>query len=446
MKNQFVLTLLAIIVSTFLVKAQNNTMSNLNQEEILSWLSEYNVPAVGIGIIKDGKLQECKVFGELRKSVPVNDYAIFSIASVTKPIVAMLALKLVESGQWDLEEPLSNYWIDPDVQDDVRHKLITTKQVLTHTSGLPNWRYDLPKEKLQFLFDPGTKYNYSGEGYEYLRKALENKFDLSLEQLSDSILFKPLKMIDTKYKWENKIDESRFAFRHNSDGNEYQNQGGTITSAAGGILTTVEDYANFGIHVLNGVGLSIELYNEMTHCQAPIKKNLYQGLGWQIITNEKLALFHEGGSPGVSTIVVLIPATKSGIVVFTNGDQGDEIYSKVIERYLDNGTEVVNTLNGMSYDPEQIKTISVSDEILSKYIGTYFIESFQMSVNIIYEDNIIKLESPYSKMNLYAESETKFFAKADDIRIEFVKDTNNIYNGFMMIFSGKNPEFVNKAD
>jgi len=282
MIKQLSLTFLTTVISVISIEAQQNEKYTIcHQKEILSWLTEYNVPAVGIGIIKDGKLSECKVFGELRKGITANDNAIFTIASLTKTIVAMVTLKLVETKQWDLDEPLANYWVDPDIANDERTKRLTTRHVLSHQSGFPNWRNDIQSKKLGFQFEPGTKYQYSGEGFEYLRNALENKFHKSLESLSDSILFKPLNMNDTKYHWDKLIDESRYAFRHNNEGKEYQESIQTNANAAYGLLTTIEDFTKFGIEVINKAGLSNDLFNNMINTQINIKNNIDQGLGWE---------------------------------------------------------------------------------------------------------------------------------------------------------------------
>ncbi len=448
MKKQLSFTILAVIILTFNIKAQQNNTNLLDhQTEILNWLDEYNVPAVGIGIIKDGEITDCKVFGELRKDIPTRDDAVFAIASVTKPVVTMVTLKLVESGKWDLDEPLYHYWIDPDIKDDNRYKKLTTRQILSHQTGFPNWRNALVSKKLEFLFEPGSKHNYSGEGFEYLKKALENKFQKSIEQLSDSILFKPLKMKDTKYRWKDTIDESRFAFRHNAQREEYKNQGGLITSAAGGLLTTIEDYSKFGIDVMNGAGLSEKLFNDMISSQVEIKKNVDQGLGWEVIRNlpnKEYALVHEGGSSGVQTIVIFLPVSKRGIVVFTNGDEGYNVYSKIIEEYFDLGVDILKTLAAMSYDPDNLKIVEVSSDILSKYTGSYFIKSFQMAVELILEDDMLKVKTPHNTINLFPESETKFLAKADDFIISFVKDKNNEITGLMTEFRGAKPEFSKK--
>lgn len=450
MKKQLILTILTVIISITNLKAQQNEKYTINhQKEILSWLIEYNVPAVGIGIIKDGKISEYKVFGELRKGGHANDNAIFSIASLTKPVVAMVTLKLVENKQWNLDEPLVNYWIDPDVADDVRLKKLTTRHVLSHQSGFPNWRNETQSKKLMFNFEPGSKYQYSGEGFEYLRKALENKFHKSIEKLSDSVLFEPLNMKDTKYHWDKEVDKTRFAFRHDNEGKEYPERIVNNANAAYGLLTTIEDYSKFGIDVMNSVGLSNDLFNQMVSSQVSIKQNIDQGLSWVIIRNlpnGEYALLHQGGAKGVETIVVLLPVSKRGVVVFTNGDNGDKVYSKVLENFLDIGKDILRYYNQMSYNPEQIKTVVVPDGILSTYTGSYLIQSFQMSVKIINEDNVLKLESPNSKMVLYAESETKFFAKDEDLIINFVKDEGRRTTGFMLTFQGTKPEFSKKIE
>lgn len=311
---------------------------------------------------------------------------------------------------------------------------------------MDNYAHQKGSKSYSFVSDDfDNQHRCSGEGFEYLKKALEQKFDTSLEVLSDSILFTPLGMKSTKYHWEEKIDESRFAFKHKAEGEIYE-EIQKQASAAYGLLTTVEDYAKFGIDVINRAGLSNDLFNEMVSSQINIKKNIDQGLGWQIIRNlpnEEYALMHEGGSNGVSTLVVLLPISKSGIVVFTNGDK---VYLKALETFSDVGKTIVEDMNKMSYDPDEIKTVEVSNAILATYTGSYLIPSFQMSVKIIKEGNLLKIETPYTKMVLYAESETKFFLKEDDLRIEFVKDENKKITGFMMTFKGAKPEFSKKTE
>jgi hypothetical protein len=168
-----------------------------NDKEIEKWLKSINIPALGIGVINKGKLKQVKVFGEIDKGKIAPYNTIFNVASLAKPVTAMVALKLVSSGKWDLDEPIFKYWTDLDVTNDPRSEELTTRHILSHQSGFPNWRYSNESNKLTFKFSPGTKHQYSGEGIEYLRKALESKFKKSLNELATELIFEPLSMDDT---------------------------------------------------------------------------------------------------------------------------------------------------------------------------------------------------------------------------------------------------------
>ena len=316
----------------------------IDRKETEKWLAKNNIPALGIGYIKNGKIEEAKVYGELEKGRPASDNAIFSIASLTKPITAMIVLKLVDEGKWNLDEPLYKYWIDPEVANDPRLKKLTTRFILSHRSGFPNWRWENANKKLSFLSEPGTKYHYSGEGFEYLRKAIESKFHKSLDQLASELIIKPLQMNDTKFFWNNTVDETRFAKPHEKNGNLYIENKNTSANAAYGVLTTVEDYSKFLIYVMNEAGLKKKLYEEMVTNQTQIKAHQYYGLGWMIdeIDGENV-ITHGGVDNGTQTIVFVQPKSKKGLVIFTNSGNGGNVYIPVIQKYLGKeGQEIID--------------------------------------------------------------------------------------------------------
>src|SRR4051794_4338418 len=239
-------------------------------EQLPLWMAEHHVPAVGIALIEHGRLKEARVFGELRKGVPAPDNTLFEVASLTKPITSMTALKLVNAGQWNLDEPLLNYWVDPDVKDDPRHKKLTTRIVLSHQTGFPNWRTDVKPGKLAFEFEPGTKSRYSGEGFEYLRRAMEQKLHKPLEKIAGPVLLTPLGMRDTRFFWGETVDEARFAMPHDRQGHPIEVRKTKSALASDRLITTVEDYGKFAVDVLNGAGLSKELFDEMVKPQVVV--------------------------------------------------------------------------------------------------------------------------------------------------------------------------------
>jgi Beta-lactamase/Domain of unknown function (DUF4440) len=204
------------------IDEKNNAKLFHDKDITEKWLIDNNIPAVGIGYIKNGEISEIKLFGEHQKGKVAPTNAIFNVASLTKPVTAMVALKLVSQGKLNLDEPLDRYWIDPDIADNPWHKKITTRIILSHQTGFANWRRLNKSKKLEFAFEPGTKYQYSGEGFEYLRIALEKKFNKSLEKLADELIFRPLKMNDSHLIWDEKIDETRFAIGYDKTGLAYE--------------------------------------------------------------------------------------------------------------------------------------------------------------------------------------------------------------------------------
>jgi CubicO group peptidase (beta-lactamase class C family) len=316
-----------------------------NDPEIKKWLKQNNIPTLGIGVINNGKLQEIKVYGELKKGVPAPYNTIWNVASLTKPITAIVALKLVSSGKWDLDEPVYKYWTDPDIAKDPNNKLLTTRIILSHQTGFPNWRFMNESGKLDFKFKPGTKYQYSGEGLEYLRKVLESKFHKSLNQLASELIFEPLKMTDTQYFWDKKTDESRFATGYDNKGNAYETHKNTTANAADDLLTTIGDYGTFLCSVLNGDGLTKKVFYEMTTDQVETEKGKHFGLGFEKydLENGEYALSHGGSDQGVQTLFFLLPKTKQGLLIFTNVDDGYKVYEKLLLHYLGkNGKRLID--------------------------------------------------------------------------------------------------------
>ncbi|MDX1471209.1 MAG: serine hydrolase domain-containing protein [Flavobacteriaceae bacterium] len=309
--------------------------------EVDSLLEINKVPAAAVAVFKNGKIQEIGTFGYLVDNVNAPQDAIFNVASLTKPIVSMLTLKLVQDGKWDLDQPLYSYWVDEDVKDDPRHKLLTSRHILSHQSGFKNWRSEGQSGKLEFDFEPGTDFRYSGEGFEYLKKALESKFGMSLEDMADSLLFKSLNMDDTNFYWDDTIEVNKFARWHDANGdNTYKTYRSKSANAADDLLTTIGDYSKFAAFILNGGGLSSELYSEMISTQNKSHHKVKMGLGWEILpglSGTQYAMLHTGGDYGVQTLIMLMPETGEGIIIFTNGDNGKNLFFPLIENHLSLG-------------------------------------------------------------------------------------------------------------
>lgn len=307
------------------------------------WLNQKNIPAVGVGFIDKGKIVQTSVFGELEKGQPAPLNTIWNVASMTKPITAVITLTLVEQGEWNLDEPIYKYYNDPDVASDPKSKLLTTRMILSHQSGFPNWRGNSSEGKLKFEFAPGTKYQYSGEGYEYLRKALEAKFNKSFEQLAQELVFNPLEMHNTQLVWNESIEIKPFAKWHNTENELYETNKYYKVNAADNLLTTVEDYSKFMLFILQGAGVSENLQKEMIADQVRVSSFKHFGLGWwvdeKINANDDFSLVLAGDDIGVHCIAFILPNSEKGLLIFTNSDNGTDAYMEIINQYLENDAE-----------------------------------------------------------------------------------------------------------
>jgi len=438
MKTKLTFLIIALLGFMGTAFAQNDTLKTNLLKDIPAWMAEYHVPCVGVGIIENGQIKWVKNFGELKTGRPAPDNTLFNIASQTKPVTAMLTLKLVEMGKWDLDEPLGHYWIDPDIANDPYIGKLTTRFVLSHQTGFPNWRSDNGGTKLKFNFEPGTASGYSGEGFEYLRRALEAKFHKSLAVLMDSLLFKPLGMGDTYY-WSEKLDTNRFAMWHDGQGKRYPASIQTSVNAADDLITTIADYSRLGIYAMQLADKGGPVYADMVKPQRRTKPGNASGLGWGIVDglpDGAYAIQHGGSDIGVRTMAVFLPKSKSGIVVMTNGDNGGFICDRIIKRALPYGEQVLATMNKGAGNHIRI---AIADQLLKNYTGTYA-QSNGKLIKVEQAGNALKVSGDgIPTAVVYPESANQFFLDGYDVQIRF-PDANS-----MVVFeSGKMVLKVNR--
>lgn len=300
---------------------------------ITALLKQYKVPALGLGIIEHGKLVSTRVYGELTSGTTAPQNTLFKVASLTKPVVTMLTLRLVAAGKLQLDEPLAAYWVDPDIQADPNHLLLTPRMVLTHQTGFANWRYLEHDNTLRFQFKPGTQHQYSGEGFEYLRRALEHKFNQSLEDLAQQYVFKPAGMTDTYFWWTPQVDEQRYARNHDSNGTAFETEKYYKANAAANLISTIDDYSRFIAFVMAQQQAMPAVYQDMQAHHVSIGPEHYFGLGWEIFTGfsaQQSLLLHSGRDPGVSTLAAFSAQSQNGYVIFMNGDNATAVLEQLL--------------------------------------------------------------------------------------------------------------------
>jgi CubicO group peptidase (beta-lactamase class C family) len=159
-------------------------------QDLPGWLKQYNVPSASVAYIANGRLAWTVVAGEQSPGVPATDKTLYNIASLTKPIVAETILRLASQNKLQLDESIYPYWVDPDIKNNPWNKLLTPRLCLSHQTGFANWRR-MTNNVLTFKFQPGTQSSYSGEGYFYAARFVQNKTHEPLDRLAQQYVPRP---------------------------------------------------------------------------------------------------------------------------------------------------------------------------------------------------------------------------------------------------------------
>lgn len=349
-KKAVAILLLVTCAETIAVSAQTSikpiTKTAAQQrldERVPIWLKAFNVTGVGIAFIEHGRIAWTAFYGDQFNGGPkANPSTLYSVASLTKPITAEIVLRLASAGKLSLDEPIWPYWTDPDVKDNPWNKLLTPRLCLSHQTGFTNWRYQT-KNILQFQWEPGTRFGYSGEGFDYLAHFTEKKLNAPFEVLAQQYVFDPIDMKDTSY--------TPRAWWKDRQAKPVEEGERTKWSAADLLRATVEDYARFVVSVMHNTGVSKEFAGERLR----ITRNLTTpeaesvlcesaknprhctvatgfGLGWHIVKiNGITILDHTGADSDVKTLTFFVPDRQIGAVIFTDGsDVGHQIIDKVL--------------------------------------------------------------------------------------------------------------------
>jgi CubicO group peptidase (beta-lactamase class C family) len=303
------------------------------EERIPLWMSQAKIPGISVAVIKSGQLVWSRGFGVKNRKLqdPVEDNTIFAAASLSKPLFAYTVLKLCEEGQLNLDTPLTEYTAKPYIKDS-RIKQITARMVLSHTTGFPNWSGSAP---LSIQNKPGTRFGYSGEGFLYLQRVVE---EITRQPLGDYILSNtlvPLVMNRSSYVWEQGY-QFLATDGHDRQGNPKPMSHPKKALSAGSLRTTATEYAQFLLGMMNSGSIeSPELtettLEEMLRPQAKISQSLSWGLGWGL---EKTAdgdfFWHWGDSITFKSFTVASRTLKTGIVILTNSQNGLRICQEIV--------------------------------------------------------------------------------------------------------------------
>lgn len=344
MRSLLFATAMMVATTTALAGAPATAASKQNAGQLArivpKWMDAAHIRGAAIAHVRDGRIESVQAFGERAPGVPMTVDAQFNVASLTKPVFATLALQLVAEGKLTLDTRLADHWVDPDVAADVRHLSLTPRLTLSHQSGLPNWR----NERLAFDFAPGARHEYSGEGFEYTRRAIERLTGQTMNELMRTRVLERAGMTHTYFGWNAAIPGHEVT-GFDTAGKPLDTSGlqQRQANAAANMFTTVGDYARFAQWTIEGADLPRSLRNEMARPQAQhANPSEYFGLGWRLIqVGNETVLSHDGRERGVRTQVFVLPESREALVILTNSDHGELLVNPVVRATLGKGRQLI---------------------------------------------------------------------------------------------------------
>lgn len=331
----------SLVCQGFQMLAQ--TSSSDRKQTIPALLQREHVTSVSFAQIVGGKTTLAEAYGEQSPGVATSTATFYNIASMSKPISAEVLLRLASKGRISLDEPMYKYWVDPDVADDPRAKLLTPRMALDHQTGFANWRRET-NGKLAFTRDPGKAFGYSGEGYQYVARFAEKKTGESFESLAQTLIFNPAGMTHTAYTHRPWMD-SNIAQPTDREGQWLKPQFATQFVAADLVYTTPTQYASFVEKLMMGDGEtpairelreSVLTNRKAEMCVGKMAKacpdEVGFGPGWEVIkTHGKTFLMHTGIDEGVFTLGFFDPGSRAGVILFTNSTNGPRVILPILK-------------------------------------------------------------------------------------------------------------------
>ena len=299
-------------------------------------MASVQVPGLQLAIVRDGRVS-VRAYGlaDAKAGTPVDENTVFEAASLGKPVFAFAVLKLAASGAFDLDRPLDAYLAEPYLKDP-RSRLVTARLVLSHRSGLPNWR---PRGKdLAFAFDPGTRFSYSGEGFVWLQKAVEASTKEPFDGLLRRLVFEPAGMRSSSYVWQDSYAATK-AWGHDEAGTRDQERKmPPLPNAAWSLHTTAGDLGRFLVAIFERRGLPDRVVREMLQPASDPSEGCAMcsgvqdpggpstvvawGLGWGLVRGERRAFWHWGDNGRFKDYIFGDDVAGRGAVVLTNGSSG----------------------------------------------------------------------------------------------------------------------------
>ena len=424
MKTIYQISFFLLFFASFHVFAQKKDYNFFTDSlKIEEQLEKYKLPGFSVVVFENYKIVYSKQFGvkSMNSLEKIDENTAFSTASIAKPITALLCFILEEKGLLNLNEPIDQSlkrWHLPKSKFTEKHSP-TWKQFLNHTAGTTQEGFEdhyegekiptlveslqgkIPRydKEIEFFFEPGSRWQYSGGGYTIIQMALEDKFRTSIAELAKEHIFAPL---DLKYTTMTQPNEKGFltnvALVHDKDGKVIKT-GLPITPqvAPSGLWSTPTELAEIAIEMQNALRnknnkvISQNVAKKMTEISALKNAVGGWGYGWQKTFgyNNYDWFSCNGSNTGVGGSLMATMEDGNGFAFLANGEKPN--------RFPVMGQTQKTILRVMNWEGDFLSedVQEIPSDLKRKLIGTYddFLYEQGFETKIVERNNRLYVES-----------------------------------------------------
>jgi CubicO group peptidase (beta-lactamase class C family) len=421
--------------------------------ELARRMQFYKTPGVSIAVINNGRIEWARGYGFLEAggNRPVTPETLFQAASISKPVAALAALRLVQKKRLKLDEGVNKKLVSWKVPENefTKERKVTLRGLLSHSasitvSGFEGYSSDKQVPTLLQILNgtapanskpvrvdgpPNKEFRYAGGGYIILQQLLEDVVGKPFPGFMQETIFRKLGMTHSTFQqplpkelWDSA------ASGHEANGEKVKGNWNTYPEmAAAGLWATPSDLARFAIDIQKSKAgksdaiLSAKMVQELLTPQAG-----GWGLGIELQgKNESARFAHSGSNVGYRCLLIAYTGTGQGAVVMTNSDRGAALSAEILR-------SIAREYGWLDYLPKEKVIAPIDPKILGDYIGLY--QSGTDNIITITNENGKLMAHPLAgaKAELFAESETDFFLKQAAVQIKFVKDTRGKVTGLVL--------------
>lgn len=378
---------------------------------VQSTATRFDIPGVAVGVWSNAQeFFACHGVTSVDNPLPIDQDTLFVLGSVTKTYTATALMRLVATGQIELEAPVRWYVPELKLADEDAAATITVLNLLNHTSGL-GWdllvdtgegddalaEFVAKLIELELIAPPGTRASYSQAAYSLAGRLLEKVTGLTYERAIASLILEPLELSHTFFAPRD-VMTRRFAVGHNlSDdgtlriarlwkGPRCRNPGGDLASSAAEALRWARFHLGDGRAESGDRVLPTELLHQMKEPTVDLKGSALGdalGIGWFLRDVDGVrTVGHSGSANGQFAELLTVPERGFAVVSLANaGPNGIPFNVGVIRWALQTYLGVIDR------DPEPIPYDKVR---ASEVVGTYEIDV--MTLVITSDETQLKLE------------------------------------------------------